>query len=106
MAKLRLLLRVCKSTKGSAETEPAGVADYSYANIDDFKVEFQSETRATLRFFYTYRGFILSDTDSDVNGISDNSLAGQFVTDIIAKNHHTGEGVANYGETTSTIARL
>jgi len=83
-----------------------GTPDYSFPDIEKFSVQWNSPTWLTLNTSYIYHGFSLADQDKDNNGIPDFYLSGKFVTDIIAKNHPTGTGVADYGQTTTTIASL
>ncbi len=89
----------------SPDTLEETKADWEYSFIQDFAVRFHSPSWITLTISYTYRGFTLSTTDSDNDGVQDSLLAGQFQTDIIAKNHHPGES-AHYAETTNTLMQL
>lgn len=80
-------------------------ADYEFEGIQDFNIMYHTPSWVTLRTAYSYRGFILSATDADNDGVQDKRLAGEFLTDVIAKNHHPGES-AHYAETTSTLFQL
>src|SRR5690606_11438101 len=89
----------------SPDSLDTAAADWSYTDIQDFAVRFHSASWITLTISYTYRGFTRSTVDSDGDGVYDSLLAGQFQTDIIAKNHHPGDS-AHYAETTNTLMQL
>jgi len=91
-----------KYKPGSVATDKA---DYQFANIQDFNIRFHSESWVTIGVSYSYRGFSLDTSDTDNDGVFDTRLAGEFLTDAIAKNHHPGES-AHYAETTSTLFQL
>lgn len=80
-------------------------AEWEYPYIQDFKVVFNSPSWITMLVSYSYRGFILSDTDADKDGVTDSRLAGEYMSDVIAKNHHPGES-AHYAQTTNTLFQL
>jgi hypothetical protein len=80
-------------------------ASREFRNIQKFQVVFHSNSWVTLVVSYNYRGFSLDTNDSDGDGIADSRLAGEFISDAIAKNHHPGES-AHYAETTNTLFQL
>ncbi len=80
-------------------------AEWEYPFIQDFKVVFNSPSWITLIVAYSYRGFTLSEIDSDGDKIHDSRLAGEYMSDVIAKNHHPGES-AHYAQTTNTLFQL
>lgn len=100
---------VIKIFEDSTKYKPGSVAtdkaDYQFLNIQNFNIRFHSESWVTIGVSYSYRGFTLDTSDRDNDGVFDSRLAGEFLTDAIAKNHHPGES-AHYAETTSTLFQL
>ncbi len=80
-------------------------APWEYEGIQDFSVVFNSPSWLTISASYNYRGFRNLKADTDGDGIDDYRLAGEFLTDVIAKNHHPGES-AQYADTTTTLFTL
>lgn len=86
-----------------AELNPVGTADRIFANIGDFRFIYETAFRVTAIFEYEYTGFagILQNPG--------NPQYGQFITDIIAKNHFLDQGGPQsyeYDVTTSGPASL
>src|SRR5690606_16549009 len=79
-------------------------ADWEYTGISNFSIIRQSPYWANFRVGYFYRPYALSYEDKNNDQIFDSMLAGEFVTDVIAKNHNTGES-ANADYTSSTLTR-
>lgn len=100
---------IVKIFENSASYKPSTAksdkAQWEFNGVENFEIVFNSPSWITIGAKYNYRGFSLSTIDADVNGIHDSRLAGEFVTDVIAKNHHPGES-AQYGHTTSTLFKL
>lgn len=61
-----------------------------YRHLTDLSINWESEFRLTVTLTYQYRGFALYLNDPG------HPQFGQFVTDIIAKNHFMDQGVENY----------
>jgi type II secretory pathway pseudopilin PulG len=93
------------SSEYSPGTLAATPGDWNFSNIHNFEVYFHSASWITVSISYTYRGFSLTTTDKNGDGVYDDLLAGDLVTDIIAKNHHPGES-AHYAKTTNTLIQL
>jgi hypothetical protein len=89
-------------TEANVETTKA---DWEYVGVQDFSVVFNTPSWITISAAYNYRGFTLTEVDADGDGVFDTRLAGEFLTDVIAKNHHPGES-AHYANTTSTLFQL
>ena len=99
-----------KSSDYKPSTVATDKASYTYRYIQNFNVKFRSNSWVTVGVSYSYRGFSLpfsdmSKDDRDGDGIIDNRLVGEFLTDAIAKNHHPGES-AHYAQTTTTLFQL
>lgn len=86
-------------------TVKTATASWEYEGVQDFEIVFNSPSWITISAKYNYRGFTTSEIDADNDGIQDSRLAGEFITDVIAKNHHPGES-AQYADTTSTLFQL
>jgi len=82
-------------------TTALGAQDLLFRNISNMRIHWESKYRLRLEIFYTYRGFALMLHNPG------NPQFGQFITDVVAKNHYLAEGSENYAaETTSTFAML
>lgn len=97
---------VIKIFLDEADYDPSTVltdkADYEFEGIQKFGIKYKTSTWITLNVFYSYRSYMnFASHDSDF----DKKLAGEFITDVIAKNHHPG-GSANYGQTTTSLFLL
>jgi len=81
---------------------PVGQPTFQFEHLEDFVVQYQSMFRLTLVASYTYRGF------SRILENPGNPQYGQFITDVIAKNHFPDKGETNYAKdiTTSGPATL
>lgn len=90
------------SVMWDADGNPVGSPSYKFEHLEDFRIQYQTMFRLTLVAGFTYRGFsrILADPG--------NPQYGQFVTDVIAKNHFPDKGETNYAKdiTTSGPATL
>jgi Tfp pilus assembly protein PilW len=81
-------------------------ADWEFDGVQEFSVVFNSPSWITISASYNCRGFLNTELPADdEDGIIDTRLAGEFLTDVIAKNHNPGES-AQYGSTTSTLFQL
>ncbi|MGB9692168.1 MAG: type II secretion system protein [Candidatus Sumerlaeaceae bacterium] len=85
-----------------ADGDPVGKPTFKFEHLENFAIQYQTMYRLTLVAGFTYRGFsrILDDPG--------NPQFGQFVTDVIAKNHFPDKGDMNYANdiTTSGPATL
>lgn len=90
------------SVSWDADGDPVGNATFKFEHLENFVIQYQSMYRLTLVAGYTYRGFarILENPG--------NPQFGQFITDVIAKNHFPDKGDMNYANdiTTSGPATL
>lgn len=69
---------------------PHGTPTTSWPGIARALFHWENEYRLTLIFSFEYSGFALKPTGQD------NLQFGQFITDVIARNHFMDEGVENY----------
>lgn len=85
-----------------ADGNPVGQPTFKFENLQNFAIQYQSMFRLTLVAGFTYRGF------SQILENPGNPQYGQFVTDVIAKNHFPDKGETNYAKdiTTSGPATL
>lgn len=96
---IKIFMDATKYKPGSVATDKA---DYEYEGIQIFGINYRTSTWMTINTFYSYRGYINFAAKTKDNNLK---MAGEFVTDIIAKNHHPGKS-GHYGETTSSVFLL
>lgn len=84
---------------------PDAKGDWEYRGVSAFSIIRQSPYWANFRVRYYYPPYSFSKEDKNKDDIADSLLAGEFVTDVIAKNHTTG-GSANADYTSSTLTSL
>lgn len=85
-----------------ADGNPVGQPTFKFEHLESFVIQYQSMFRLTLVAGFTYRGF------SRILENPGNPQFGQFITDVIAKNHFPDKGETNYAKdiTTSGPATL
>jgi len=85
-----------------ADGNPVGQPTFKFEHLENFVIQYQSMFRLTLVAGFTYRGF------SRILENPGNPQFGQFITDVIAKNHFPDKGETNYAKdiTTSGPATL
>lgn len=85
-----------------ADGNPVGQPTFKFEHLESFVIQYQSMFRLTLVAGFTYRGF------SRILENRGNPQFGQFITDVIAKNHFPDKGETNYAKdiTTSGPATL
>ncbi len=86
----------------TAGTTKTAKGDQEFKGIQNFGINYRTSTWMTIRIFYSYRSYMnFASHDNDNN----KKLAGEFITDVIAKNHHPGES-GHYAETTTSLFLL
>jgi len=96
---IKIFLDDSDYTEGTVATDKA---DYEYDGIQIFGINYRTSTWMTMNVFYSYRGYINFAAKTNDNNLK---MAGEFITDIIAKNHHPGKS-GHYGETTTSVFLL
>lgn len=71
-----------------------------YSGVTDFAVQFETEYRVRLRLGFQYSGFALMNSEAA------RTQFGQFVTDVIAKNHPISSGNTSHADSDSTSPEL
>lgn len=71
---------------------PRGNPTVSWPGVSRALFQWESEYRVTLSFFFEYSGYALKSQGSN------NTQLGQFITDVVARNHFMDEGVQNYAQ--------
>ncbi len=79
-----------------ADGNPIGNPSYKFEHLEEFRIQYQSMFRLTLVAGFTYRGF------SRILDNPGNPQYGQFITDVIAKNHFPDKGETNYAKDVTT----
>lgn len=85
-----------------SDGNPVGKPTFKFEHLESFVIQYQSMFRLTLVAGFTYRGF------ARIFENPGNPQYGQFLTDVIAKNHFPDKGETNYAKdiTTSGPATL
>lgn len=76
--------------------EDSSTPDLSWGGQTAFFVSFESQYHVTMHLEYAYSGFALTGAAA--------SQRGQFVTDIIARNHYLDKDIESYGEDATTAS--
>jgi hypothetical protein len=74
------------------ENNPVGEPTLRFRHLSGFNIGWESEFRLRMRFSFQYSGFAMRLHNPS------NPQYGQFITDVIAKNHHIDKGSENYGK--------
>lgn len=96
---VKIFLNQAAYKPGTVNTDRA---DYEFRGIEKFGINYLTSTWMTVRTFYSYRSYM---NFAARNNDNNSRLVGEFVTDVIAKNHHPGES-ANYAHTTTSLFLL
>jgi hypothetical protein len=81
-----------KQLKSYLNATATGTPDRTYKNITDFAIVEESQFRLTLYFYFEYRAFAKRFRNPGLFN------KGQFITDVIAKNHFLDEGDSSYAD--------
>jgi hypothetical protein len=80
-----------------SDDAPSGRTPYAtFEHIEDMMMRYETEYRLNLDFRFTYRGF------ARIHDNPGNPQFGQFITDVIAKNHFMDQGADSYEDPTTS----